>query len=418
MYIPALLQFSMPGRLKPISTRSNLCARFDSVKVFLRMRVFRPLLLTVALSSTVLSTNSHSQEIVSLQDWGSGFIANYTYTITDADAPDGWLREWSIDLAGEQGLDISSVWITSGYSAGANLSSQWNTATFTNDNAGYISELNPGDTIDFSVQGSGLGFDAADLAVTFYSQTAATSTDVIDTPVVVETPAVECVQLTSFPLVHNGAGDLCWTFYGTIDTINSWGADSVTVEGVDHTNRWVRPVATNPDGITTILYSATQPWAHIDVWGHIIEHEVDALPPIPDPISVVISDNGIIDFGQINLSGGVRTESITITNNGTTSFINTRTGPIGSGDLSGRFTESFDRPGLCRPVIGAGVAVELAAGESCELEIQIDTTTALAPDDDGRDFNIRIPVLLEDVLGNQVAPDIFITGTVCFTACL
>ncbi len=68
----------------------------------------------------------------------------------------------------------------------------------------------------------------------------------------------------SLPYVHNGSGTYCWFTTGTFSNVNSWGTNSVTINGTDYTNRWSNSFPARTDGGYYIAYSASNSWSHFE----------------------------------------------------------------------------------------------------------------------------------------------------------
>lgn len=80
----------------------------------------------------------------------------------------------------------------------------------------------------------------------------------VSTPCANPTPA-------TLPLVRNGAGEYCLVITGTINSINSWNAQLVEVNGASFTNRWANSLPPRINGNYYIRYVAGVSWAHLEV---------------------------------------------------------------------------------------------------------------------------------------------------------
>jgi len=69
----------------------------------------------------------------------------------------------------------------------------------------------------------------------------------------------------SLPFSHDGAGSYCWEISGTINFINSWSTESITINGVDYTNKWSNNMPEPIDGKYYVQYEANLGWAHFEV---------------------------------------------------------------------------------------------------------------------------------------------------------
>jgi len=69
----------------------------------------------------------------------------------------------------------------------------------------------------------------------------------------------------SLPYSYDGVEDVYFIVSETIGSINSWGADSVIVNGVDFTNVWSSSLPQPIDGKYYIHYKATQSGGHFEI---------------------------------------------------------------------------------------------------------------------------------------------------------
>lgn len=111
-------------------------------------------------------------ELVRLNDWfnprwGGGFNASFTYTVQESDLVDGEVHAWEIlpNYTGEG--EITNAWVA-GYPGstfrGENEEGEYVIST---KDRGYRPELEAGDTIDFTVQVRGAGFEEDNFAFDF-----------------------------------------------------------------------------------------------------------------------------------------------------------------------------------------------------------------------------------------------------------
>ncbi len=68
----------------------------------------------------------------------------------------------------------------------------------------------------------------------------------------------------SIPFVQNGVGIFCWVTSTPISYINSWNMTSLTINGVDYTNKWSNSLPPAQNGQWFISYSASVSWAHFE----------------------------------------------------------------------------------------------------------------------------------------------------------
>jgi len=78
-----------------------------------------------------------------------------------------------------------------------------------------------------------------------------------------------CNNLTrvSLPFSHYGAGSYCWEISGTINFINSWSTESITINEIDYTNIWSNSMPEPIDGKYYVQYEANLGWSHFEVDG-------------------------------------------------------------------------------------------------------------------------------------------------------
>ena len=79
-----------------------------------------------------------------------------------------------------------------------------------------------------------------------------------------------CSPVTSTiaaPFTFDGAGTFCWQSSNLGSFINSWNTASVTINGVDVTNRWVGSGSYPPSigGFWYISYTGNFAWSHFDL---------------------------------------------------------------------------------------------------------------------------------------------------------
>jgi acetylxylan esterase len=78
-----------------------------------------------------------------------------------------------------------------------------------------------------------------------------------------------CSPVTSTiaaPFTFDGAGTFCWQASSLGSTINSWNLASLTVNGVDFTNRWAASGSYPPaiNGYWYVSYTGSYPWSHFE----------------------------------------------------------------------------------------------------------------------------------------------------------
>jgi len=194
---------------------------------------------------------------VALNNYGSGFNATFDYVIRESDTLGGSVREWRVEISSSDSVEINNAWISSGYNAGVSLQGGEGSYTFTNEGKSYIDELQAGDVIAFSVQGTGTDFTGSELSLNFVSLTQTL-------------PATgECTEFlpVSLPFAFDGAGEFCWLVSGSVSNINSWNTESVTINGEAFTNRWSNNLPVGPGGTYEIRYNGDVAWSHFEING-------------------------------------------------------------------------------------------------------------------------------------------------------
>ena len=125
---------------------------------------------------SLFSLNSFSQgqgvTLVHVNDWGSGFIAQFQYVITDDDVALDNVRDWRWEANYQGAASLSNAWM-GGYSGTVKTGSLAPDGGFaiTNDGVGYRPELGAGHTLFFNVQGQGSGFQPSDFSPEFINLT-------------------------------------------------------------------------------------------------------------------------------------------------------------------------------------------------------------------------------------------------------
>ena len=86
---------------------------------------------------------------------------------------------------------------------------------------------------------------------------------------VTDGPNNTCTSYTpiALPFTNDGAGNYCWETSGTIEYINSWNLDYLTINSVDITNGWTNSFPAKIDGKYYISYGSSVGWAHIEIDG-------------------------------------------------------------------------------------------------------------------------------------------------------
>lgn len=132
------------------------------------MDLFRRALCCVVLC-WVSGVQAGDLEFLGVDDWTGGFTASYQY---DIDQSDGLVRDWVIDVSYQGDGTLTNAW-TNGYPGAVNVNndSAARVLSLSTEGVSYRPELNAGDSIRFSVQGSGFTFAEAQLVVSFENQT-------------------------------------------------------------------------------------------------------------------------------------------------------------------------------------------------------------------------------------------------------
>jgi rhamnogalacturonan endolyase len=71
----------------------------------------------------------------------------------------------------------------------------------------------------------------------------------------------------ALPKVFTGAADTCLVTAGTIESVNSWGAETVEINGVSYKSKWSNQMPARISGNYYIRYVAKQGWAHFEING-------------------------------------------------------------------------------------------------------------------------------------------------------
>lgn len=81
-------------------------------------------------------------------------------------------------------------------------------------------------------------------------------------PVPVDTIAID------LPYEHNGVDQVYFSTSGTINFINSWGMDTLTINGVDYANAWSDVMPERIDGAYYIYYRSSLSYGHLELDGN------------------------------------------------------------------------------------------------------------------------------------------------------
>ncbi|AZQ60803.1 carbohydrate-binding protein [Flammeovirga pectinis] len=82
-----------------------------------------------------------------------------------------------------------------------------------------------------------------------------------------ETGGCETSQPITLDFSYDGVEEQCWVTAEDIDYINSWGAQSVTINGVDVTNLWMNNLPAKQDGKYYVTFKGQESWAHVEIMG-------------------------------------------------------------------------------------------------------------------------------------------------------
>ncbi len=141
------------------------CARHVSL-------ILRVLFLLCLSQATFAQSVGDDIDIVNVNDWGSGFNATFSYTISADDVLDDLVRDWRIEIDYSGSGSIGNAYM-SGYSG--NISSgnigPNDGFTITNEDVGYRPELDQGFALTFTIQGQGSGFSSSDFDIRFVNLT-------------------------------------------------------------------------------------------------------------------------------------------------------------------------------------------------------------------------------------------------------
>jgi endo-1,4-beta-xylanase len=99
----------------------------------------------------------------------------------------------------------------------------------------------------------------------------------------------------NLPKVFTGEADTCLVTSGTIESVNSWGADTVEINGVSYKSKWSNQMPARINGNYYIRYVAKQFWAHF---------EINGSGGGQDPVVDYTLDVGISGNGSTSVSAG------------------------------------------------------------------------------------------------------------------
>jgi len=114
----------------------------------------------------VCSSLVKAGDIVSVNDYGSGFIVTYEYQIQPEDAPDGSVNAWRISAGYTGSAQLSGAWMT-GFNGSVNIDTSGNSLQISNEDVGHKPEISVGSSLTFNIQGQGGGFNAEDFNIAF-----------------------------------------------------------------------------------------------------------------------------------------------------------------------------------------------------------------------------------------------------------
>ena len=123
---------------------------------------------TDASNSTTPTGNDPNVTEGTTNDWGTGFNATFVYEIQVEDTQNGQLNEWEIVLGYTGEAQINNAWM-SGYNGGVETGVVDGDYVITNAGVGFTPTLAVGDTITFTVSGSGAGYEVGDFNIEFTS---------------------------------------------------------------------------------------------------------------------------------------------------------------------------------------------------------------------------------------------------------
>ncbi|MBB6463046.1 carbohydrate-binding protein [Flammeovirga kamogawensis] len=100
---------------------------------------------------------------------------------------------------------------------------------------------------------------------------------------------------------YDGVEEQCWVVSGTINYINSWGTQSVTINGVDITNLWVNNFPAKENGKYYITFKGAESWAHIEIEGAGNSNQRESLNSELNKVSSKVYPNPI-STGSVHIS--------------------------------------------------------------------------------------------------------------------
>jgi hypothetical protein len=80
-------------------------------------------------------------------------------------------------------------------------------------------------------------------------------------------PVIDTVAI-DLPYEHNGQDRVYLSTPGTINSINSWGMDTLMINGVDYTNIWSDVMPERIDGMYYIYYRTSLSYGHVELAGN------------------------------------------------------------------------------------------------------------------------------------------------------
>jgi endoglucanase len=80
-------------------------------------------------------------------------------------------------------------------------------------------------------------------------------------------PTCDSPSAISLPFSNDGAGVFCWVTSGNIEYINSWGVDTLEINGVPIDNVWISNLPDRINGNYYIYMVASIAWAHVEIMG-------------------------------------------------------------------------------------------------------------------------------------------------------
>jgi rhamnogalacturonan endolyase len=119
----------------------------------------------------------------------------------------------------------------------------------------------------------------------------------------------------SIPFSKDGDGEYCWEVNDEISSVNSWGLESLTINGLDYTNTYSSSMPAKENGTYSIYYKGEYSWSHVEFAGTKSTSEVsfsdNEFGLYPNPankntiIRISLAETSLIHLTLLDFSGKV-----------------------------------------------------------------------------------------------------------------